>query len=101
MTANGDSLRAAVEKMHKCRATFRRVVRVHEAYGGETVWEGEVSVFDLEGHPTATICYAWANPIEGSDRQRFYAILHAGPVESAADAVRAAIAEEYHRGENP
>ena len=66
-------------------------------FGDELVWEGDVAVFGLEGHPAAITCYAWASHIEGSDKQRFYAILHAGHVKSPADAVRAAIAEEYKR----
>ncbi len=36
-----------------------------------------------------------AAAVEGSDKLRYYAILHAGPVKSAADAVRAAIVQEY------
>ena len=69
---------------------------VHETFNGETVWDGEDHTFDLQGHPTAQTAYAWTAPVEDSDRLRYYAILLAGPVRSAADAVRAAIPEEYH-----
>ena len=52
-------------------------------------------MFDLEGHPKATRAYAWSSPIEGSDRRRFYAVLHVPPITSAQDAVRAAIVAEH------
>lgn len=51
-------------------------------------------VFDLEGHPKATTAYTWSSPIEGSDRRRFYAVLHLGGMRSPPDAVRAAIVAE-------
>ena len=52
-------------------------------------------VFDLSDHPTAARAYAWSSPIEGSTMRRFYAALHVPPIESAADAVRAAIVAEH------
>jgi hypothetical protein len=69
-------------------------VPVTETHGADTVWEGIVHVFDLEGHPTASRAYAWSSPIEGSDKRRFFAVLHQGPVKSPVDAVRAAIVAE-------
>ena len=89
------ALRQAVEGMHECRATLREVAHVHEKFEGETVWEGDVAVFDLRDHPTARNAYAWSDPVPGSDRRRFYAVLHAGPVQSPADAVRASILQSY------
>ena len=62
---------------------------------GETVWEGVVHVFDLAGHPNAARAYAWSSPIEGSDKRRFFAVLHMGAIRSPADAVRAAIVAEH------
>ncbi len=59
------------------------------------VWEGDVYVFDLEGHPTASKAYAWSDAVPGLDKRRFYAVLHADPVTSAREAVRASIIEAY------
>jgi hypothetical protein len=70
------------------------VLPVKELFEGKTVWEGVVHVFDLEGHPKATRAYAWSSPIEGSNRRRFYAVLHLGGIRSPLDAVRAAIVAE-------
>jgi hypothetical protein len=88
-------LREAVEGMHGGKAVYRSSEHVQEVFEGKTVWEGEVYVFALSGHPTASTCYAWSSPVEGSDRRRFFAVLHEGPVKSARDAVRASIVQTY------
>jgi hypothetical protein len=92
-----DQLQAAVEGMHGCRASLAQSVPVSERFNGQPVWEGVVHVFDLDGHPTAKRAYAWSSPVEGSDRRKFFAVLHVPPVMSPVDAVRAAIVSN-HRG---
>lgn len=94
MTASPQALQEAVERLHACRATFREIVPVLEQFEGKTVWEGQVSIFDLSGHPTAARCYAWASPIGGSEKQKFYAVLHISPVTSPVEAVRASIVQD-------
>ena len=88
-------LRDAVEGLHGCPATYRETIHVEETFRGEPVWEGDVYVFDLDGHDLAEVAYAWSEPVEGSDRHRYFAVLHAGPVKSAQDAVRASIINDY------
>ena len=85
-----DQLKRAVEAQHGCRATLAQSVPVRDTFGGKPVWEGIVHVFDLAGHPTATMAYAWSSPIKGGDKRRFYAVLHVPPITSPVDAVRAA-----------
>ena len=92
--ASADQLKIAVERQHNCTARLAQSLPVKESHAGAVVWEGVVHVFDLEGHPTATRAYAWSSPIEGSDKRRFFAVLHQGPVKSPVDAVRAAIVAE-------
>ena len=36
-------------------------VPVHEVFNGQTVWHGDVEVFDLTGHPKAKRAYAWSH----------------------------------------
>jgi hypothetical protein len=91
-------LAAAIESQHGGAATLAQSVPVKETYAGAVVWEGVVHVFDLKGHPTASRAYAWSSPIEGSDKRRFFAVLHQGPVKSPVDAVRAAIVAEQRNG---
>ena len=90
---SGELLRT-VEHQHGCKARLAQSVPVKETHKGETVWESIVHVFDLEGHPTAARAYAWSSPIEGSDKRRFFAVLHLGPVTGPVEAVRAAIVAE-------
>jgi hypothetical protein len=44
--------------------------------------------------PKANKAYAWSSPIEGSDKRRFFAVLHLQPITSPVEAVRAAIVAE-------
>jgi len=68
---------------------------VHEVFNGQTVWQGEVEVFDLTGHPKAKRCYAWSHlDGEKDERERFVAVLEIPPVESAETAVRVQIVKD-------
>lgn len=94
MDVSADQLQRAVEGQHGGKAVLVAVEHIVEVFEGKTVWQGAVHVFDLEGHPKATRAYAWSSPIEGSDKRRFYAVLHLGGIRSPLDAVRAAIVAE-------
>ncbi len=94
MEVDVTELQRAIEGMHHCKARLAQSVPVRERQGNTTVWEGIVHVFDLTGHPKATRAYAWSSPIEGSDKRRFFAVLHVPPVTSPVEAVRAAIVAE-------
>lgn len=94
MSDDAVQLREAVETQHGGTAAFVQSVPVRETFDGAPVWEGVVHVFDLEGNPQATRAYAWSSPIEGSDKRRFFAVLHMGAIKSPVDAVRAAIVAE-------
>lgn len=91
MTGRTEALREAVENLHGCSARFERVEHVAERHNGSTVWEGDIYVFALQGHPAASRCYAWSEPVHGSNRRRSFAVLHAGPVTSPTLALRASI----------
>jgi hypothetical protein len=92
---NTKQLQDAIEQLHYCTAHFIESVPIMETFQNEMVWEGIVSVFDLEGHPKANKCYAWSSPIEGSKKRRFYAVLHVPPVDSPQKAVRASIVRDF------
>ena len=91
---DASQLKQAVESQHGCTATLAQSVPVKETFGGKTVWEGIVHVFRIDGHPKAKKAYAWSSPIEGSDKRRFFAVLHLPPITSPVEAVRAAIIAE-------
>jgi hypothetical protein len=81
-------LKTAVERAHRCPATYRTYERVREQER-----EFEVAVFDILGHPRALLCYAWSGPIRGSDRRRIFTVLREGPIHSSLDAVRLSLDE--------
>lgn len=90
------ALAEAIRNLHGCKAMWIESVHVKEIFQGDTAWEGEVQVFSLSGHPTATRCYAWSHVTdEKTGKRKFYAVLHQGPVDSPVNAVRAAIVAEY------
>lgn len=95
---DADQLRSIVETQHGCPSRLVEAVAVSEAFEGRTAWKGMVHIFDLQGHRSANRCYAWSSPVEGSDRRRFYAVLGVPPINSAADAVRAAIVADRKAG---
>jgi len=99
MDVETDNLKQAVESQHGCTATLAQSVPVKETFGGKTVWQGIVHVFRIHGHPKAQRAYAWSSPIEGSDKRRFFAVLHVPPITSPVEAVRAAIVAENKRGQ--
>jgi hypothetical protein len=86
----------AIRNLHGCEATWAESVSVKEIFQGKAVWEGEVQVFEVTGHPTASRCYAWSFVSdEKSGKRKFFVVLHQGPVDSPWAAVRAAIVAEH------
>lgn len=88
-------LQVVIQQLHNCGAVHRETVPVHEVFRGQTVWKGEVEVFDLNGHPKAKRCYGWSHP-EGEDDkgERFVTVLEIPPVVSPITAVKAAIVSD-------
>ena len=76
----------AIHAAHGAQAQLVTHERVSETFLGHAIWE--VLVFTLEGHPTASLCYAWE--VDG----KVTAVLHEGPVDGPLAAVRAAILTE-------
>jgi hypothetical protein len=91
-----EALIEVIHNLHGCNAVWVESVPVKETFQGQLVWEGEVQVFDLKGHPTASRCYAWSYVTdEKTGKRKFFAVLHQGPVDSPQAAVRAAVVAEY------
>jgi hypothetical protein len=90
-----ERLQLAVEHLHKCKAVHSATVSVHEVFRGQTVWQGDVEVFDLTDHPKAKRAYAWSH-LDGKrdQRERFVAVLEIPPVKSAETAVRVQIVKD-------
>jgi hypothetical protein len=93
-------LRDVIRRLHGAEATYIASVPVKEVFGGQTVWDGIVEVFDLRGHPKANRVYAWAHDTDDPQKpRRHVTVLHIPPVTSAVMAVKAAIVQEFNSGE--
>ena len=90
-----ERLRKAIKDLHGCESQHVETVPVRESFQGQTVWDGEVEVFDVKGHAKAVRCYAWAFfHGKGGKYEQFYAVLQLPPVLTPVDAVRVAIASQ-------
>jgi len=85
-------LSVAIAQLHNCGAVYRETVPIHEIFQGQTVWKGEVEVFDLTGHPKARRAYGWSRRDDVNDEtERYVTVLKLPPVTSPLTAVRASI----------
>jgi hypothetical protein len=88
-----DRLKLVIEHRHKCSAHSLRSERVKEEVDGGTLWEGEVEVFGVTGHPKARRCYCWSC----GEPEEFITILELPPVDSAQSAVKVGVAYQVKR----
>ena len=65
-----EELQDAIRRLHVAEATHVETVPIKEEFQGQTIWEGEVEVFDLHGHPQTHRVYAWAHDTEDADHPR-------------------------------
>jgi len=85
-------LQKAIKSVHGADSKHLETVPVVETFQGRPVWEGDVEVFALVGHPQASRCYAWAyDHDKGSNA---IAVLELPPVISPLTAVRAYVMSE-------
>lgn len=95
-----DDIAIVIENLHGCKPTYVETVPVIERFQGQTIWEGDVEVFDLEGHPKADRVYAWSHLAGDNDEQkRYVTVLHLPPIDSPQTAVKIAIVQEYRERE--
>lgn len=94
MTTYITELIEAIRRLHGCEATHVETVPVTEVFLGQTIWEGDVEVFDVRGHPVAKRAYAWSHEYGVNNKKRFVAVLELPPVVSAEIAVKMAIGAE-------
>ena len=83
-------LKDAIKSLHGCDCTHLETIPVHEAFKGQTVWEGDVEAFQLHGHPKAKRAYGWS--YKDGEETKYITVLEIPPVDSAVMAVRVAIA---------
>jgi hypothetical protein len=91
-----DELKDVIRKLHGAEATHVETVPVVETFNGQTVWEGDVEVFDLADHPKADRVYAWSH---GNPPQHI-TVLQIPPAVTPQKAVQVAIAGMFREQEN-
>jgi hypothetical protein len=90
-----ERIQQVIFHLHKAASIWVETVPVREVFQGRLIWEGEVEVFTLTGHPKAKRAYAWSHKSGEDDLdERFVTVLEIPPVESAETAVKVAIAAE-------
>lgn len=89
-----ERLQMVIRQLHKCDANHLESVPVHETFEGQTVWQGDVEVFSLTGHPKAQRCYGWSY----GEPEQFITILELPPVDSAQSAVKVGVAHQIKSG---
>src|SRR6185436_19170343 len=95
-----EELQEVIEKLHGSRSTHVETVPIKEEFNGQTIWEGEVEVFDLYDHPETSRVHAWAHETEDTDRpRRHVTVLHMPPATSPRKAVQASIVSDYREQE--
>ncbi len=91
-----DELRDVIHKLHGVKATHSESVPVKEVFQGQTVWDGIVEVFHIEGHPLTDRVYAWMHDTGNPDKpKKHVTVLHVDPALSPVKAVRAFIIQEF------
>jgi hypothetical protein len=80
------TLRTLIQTSCKCPTRYSQTIKVKEEAEGKVLFEGNVELFDLGGHPTARQCFAWGTKREDG-RMEYTTILNP-PAKSAAEAVR-------------
>lgn len=87
------ALQDAIRHLHGVESRHVESVHVREEHHGELVFERDVEVFDLIGHPLAKRAYAWSEATTGAKR-RFFAVLRVPPIDSAIVAVRGSLVSD-------
>jgi len=94
-----EELKNVIRKLHGTEATHIETVPIIESHEGQTVWEGEVEVFDID-HPQTSRIYAWAHETDDPERpRRHVTVLHVPPATSPRKAVQLSIVKDFREAE--
>jgi aminoglycoside phosphotransferase (APT) family kinase protein len=94
-----NELRDVIRKLHGVEATHVETVPVKETFRGETVWEGQVEVFDVD-HPQTSRIYAWSHDTDDpASPRRHVTVLHLPPAITPLRAVQASIVSDVREAQ--
>jgi hypothetical protein len=82
--------RMAIRQVLDADADPSDVVELHVPRRQGQAWNGTVHVFSISGHPRATQCYAWLEPLD-ERRMIIRVVPRAGRITSPQQAVRSVL----------
>ncbi len=93
-------LQNAIFRLNGCQSKYVETITVSQpsvSFHKNAVWQGEVAVFEVYGHPTARRAYAWSYTTD-KEETRYVVVLKIPPISSAETAVQAALAAQIVKG---
>lgn len=89
-----EELQDVIKHLHDSDSTHVETVPVKEVFEGETIWDGEVEVFELHDHPKTSRVYAWTYQ-DADEPKRHVTVLQIPPATTPENAVKASIMSDY------
>jgi len=89
-----EQLKALIEQQYGTTATHVETVPVHETFNGETIWDGEVEVFDVPEFENADRVFAW-NFEDDDGEQQQVTVAQISPASDPSTAVKAYLISQY------
>ena len=93
-------LQNAIRRLNGCESKYVETVTVSQpflSFRYNTVWQGDVAVFEVYGHPKAQRAYAWSSMAD-NEEAKYVVVLEIPPVSSPQTAVQAAMAAQIVNG---
>lgn len=94
-------LQDAICRVTGCASKYLETIPARECFRGfrgEVLWQRDVAVFEIDGHPKATRVYAWPNRDPRQETDMHVIVLEIPPVNSARTAIAAAMAAAIVNG---
>ena len=88
-----EALEDAINKGYGCKSKHLKTVPTKLTHDGVIIWDGEVEVFEIIGHPKAKKCYGWGFEKEKGEIE-FVTVLEILPVIDTETAVKAYLASQ-------
>ncbi len=96
-----EELQDVIRKLHGVESQHVETVAVKEEFQGQTIWEGDVEVFNLHDHPKALRVFAWSHDTDDPDNpRRTVTVLQIPPATTPHRAVQVSIANDVREARN-
>ena len=90
-----EQLKELIEREYGTTAKHVETVPVHETFENETIWDGEVEVFEVPEFPDADLVFAWA--FDDDSGQQQITVAQIPPATTPENAVKAYLVSQYGR----